>query len=551
MRLVLVLPATSVEALLTHSIVLVFCSFDDSSSISSGDISDTIGDISTDENLGSSQSACSDYNNPYGSLKRKPINIIGQKQYGKNYNTAVGYDYTAWRKYSVPESHNYVNLDYSSEPDTSTLTSWRKERNDYKPGYYATSSLRRNSNIEHIKLSAENLLSQSHGKQRAPPPNESDQSMIIMRKTNHQVTTGMPMSTFGYRRPVSGLSNNSEKAPPQRPVAGKPPTSKAPLQPPKRNGLGRNDYENIYTSPDGSPRRCSMVASKTQTGLSSSATVAEVDAYKSNTLGRRKPDRATGQEKLYASGSNLNKAASNDKLCSSTIISNPHAAYTSRYQAAQRNGAAAQNGADPGRELAREPRERSMSIPNPTHPQTWLKSSAGTTPNLSESMESLSSAGQVQAKIQQARAHGMASRSILSGNRDSYSNRDSAAYGPMERERSDSMKSSKSDRLYQTLSQHLDADIPRTTSIGHLNAASSCTSQPVSPTPSVGSQNASRFTYPMTALSPNHVSTSASNHSLARSLSQQSNLPYAGMLPLSKSGSRDEEGEFTAMQDRR
>jgi hypothetical protein len=46
----------------------------------------------------------------------------------------------------------------------------------------------------------------------------------------------------------------------------------------------------------------------------------------------------------------------------------------------------------------------------------------------------------------------------------------------------------------------------------------------------------------MTALSPTMVQ-SASTHSLVRSSSQQSNLPYAGIgMPLTKSGSRDEEG---------
>ncbi|GFS26997.1 neuron navigator 2 [Elysia marginata] len=52
--------------------------FDDSSSISSGEISDTIAEISTDENLtGSSQGALSDQNpyNPYSSLKRGPHSL--------------------------------------------------------------------------------------------------------------------------------------------------------------------------------------------------------------------------------------------------------------------------------------------------------------------------------------------------------------------------------------------------------------------------------------------------------------------------------------------
>ncbi|GFO49079.1 neuron navigator 2 [Plakobranchus ocellatus] len=53
-------------------------SFDDSSSISSGEISDTIAEISTDENLtGSSQGALSDHHplNPYSSIKRGPHSL--------------------------------------------------------------------------------------------------------------------------------------------------------------------------------------------------------------------------------------------------------------------------------------------------------------------------------------------------------------------------------------------------------------------------------------------------------------------------------------------
>ncbi|XP_064627307.1 neuron navigator 3-like isoform X13 [Lineus longissimus] len=286
-------------------------SFDDSSSISSGDISDTIGDISTDENLtGSSVSASSDYHHPYGSLKRPPkpdINTLVGKTgsyYGaktsyignKNLNHA-DYDYTAWRKYNGEQQHNYVNLDYSSEPDTSTLSHWRKERNDLKSCYATTNSLRRHSDAQTIKASAENLVQHDGG-------------------------------------------------------------------------------------------------------------------------------------------------------------------------------------------------------------------------------------SSVQAQIQQARAHSMATRNILSHNRDSFT------YGVDRNGHS----SNKSERLSQTLSQHLDGDLPRTSSYQQINQ-----SQPSSPTPSVGSQSSSRFTYPMTALSPTMVQ-SASTHSLVRSSSQQSNLPYAGIgMPLTKSGSRDEE----------
>ncbi|XP_074661110.1 uncharacterized protein LOC141913823 isoform X4 [Tubulanus polymorphus] len=339
-------------------------SFDDSSSISSGDISDTIGDISTDENLTStSQSACSDYHNPYGSLKRKDTNLSTKASYygaktafigNKNLNVpGSDYDYMAWRKYSAPEvGHNYVSLDYTSEPDTSTLHRWYK--NDLKAGNYATTgSLRRNSNIEHSYTSSENLSRHHHAHQQQYDPHghkpvkvdsetNTDQSMIMMRKQNPRAG-GIPPSTamnFGFRRPISGASLN------------------------------------------------------------------------------------------------------------------------------------------------------------------------------------------VQAQIQQARAHGLASRNILAQNRESFT------YGV---DRSNSTRSSKSDRMYQSLSQSFDETVARANSFSQIPGSDQQHTQPpVSPTGSVSSQSSSRFTYPMTAIGPN-----GSTHNLVRSSSQQSNLPY-GML--CKSGSRDEDG---------
>ncbi|XP_048240094.1 neuron navigator 2-like isoform X17 [Haliotis rufescens] len=139
-------------------------SFDDSSSISSGDISDTIAEISTDENLtGSSQGALSD-TNPYSSLKRTPKDLtrgfsngggtsqvqgkrvpnLGTSAFmGSDYNSDSGH--IGWRKYSLPQNSKLLSSDpsdyaypYSNGYDHSQ---WR--RTDSSSGY---GSLRKLSN---------------------------------------------------------------------------------------------------------------------------------------------------------------------------------------------------------------------------------------------------------------------------------------------------------------------------------------------------------------------------------------------------------------------
>ncbi|XP_064627297.1 neuron navigator 3-like isoform X4 [Lineus longissimus] len=562
-------------------------SFDDSSSISSGDISDTIGDISTDENLtGSSVSASSDYHHPYGSLKRPPkpdINTLVGKTgsyYGaktsyignKNLNHA-DYDYTAWRKYNGEQQHNYVNLDYSSEPDTSTLSHWRKERNDLKSCYATTNSLRRHSDAQTIKASAENLVQHDGGSKPMKVDSETntDASLIMMHKQGQRPGQMPAGANFGFRRPVSGASTSSigssMSASAPRPVSGKPPSmsnsydssslqrngravvngsqTQGQLQKDPKTDMGPEAYSS--STLERNPRRSNMVPSNTQTGLNvvTSSSNIDFEQYKSNTLGRKKPGDSNLKDRLFGSRGSLNKSPvqNTDPL----IIGNPHATFgskgqnsngqvqqTKQNQGSGRSDYAALNmpymnnyvGQDyhPGH-------SRPLSgVPNPTHPSNWLKNTPhrhGLSLSETESMESLSSAGSsVQAQIQQARAHSMATRNILSHNRDSFT------YGVDRNGHS----SNKSERLSQTLSQHLDGDLPRTSSYQQINQ-----SQPSSPTPSVGSQSSSRFTYPMTALSPTMVQ-SASTHSLVRSSSQQSNLPYAGIgMPLTKSGSRDEE----------
>ncbi|XP_074661098.1 uncharacterized protein LOC141913823 isoform X2 [Tubulanus polymorphus] len=532
-------------------------SFDDSSSISSGDISDTIGDISTDENLTStSQSACSDYHNPYGSLKRKDTNLSTKASYygaktafigNKNLNVpGSDYDYMAWRKYSAPEvGHNYVSLDYTSEPDTSTLHRWYK--NDLKAGNYATTgSLRRNSNIEHSYTSSENLSRHHHAHQQQYDPHghkpvkvdsetNTDQSMIMMRKQNPRAG-GIPPSTamnFGFRRPISGASTGSMGSTKSGGGTNRGTMSGKPSDPNKSTSPYAKPLVNAGNAVD----QGRGMISPSKTGLNTHSS--PDDAYKSNTLGRRRPDNSI-KDRLFGSRSNLNKApaqSSGETMCMSTIISNPHATLN------KKNGSQPMRQSPSGRSdyaTVNMPYVNSYSsaeyVAHHGRPLSGITSSNCSPQRLkhgqmslseTESMESISSAGlNVQAQIQQARAHGLASRNILAQNRESFT------YGV---DRSNSTRSSKSDRMYQSLSQSFDETVARANSFSQIPGSDQQHTQPpVSPTGSVSSQSSSRFTYPMTAIGPN-----GSTHNLVRSSSQQSNLPY-GML--CKSGSRDEDG---------
>ncbi|PVD29165.1 hypothetical protein C0Q70_11762 [Pomacea canaliculata] len=236
--------------------------FDDSSSISSGDISDTIAEISTDENLtGSSQGALSD-TNVYSSLKRAPRDLTQGfhahggshlQQSGKrtpNLGTSafMGTDYHsdsgigggpgAWRKYSLPQTTNKLlssdPSDYAYPYSSNGYGGWStRSEQDY-------SSLRKLSTASHPEFSprgdsgygdSERTLSQSE-RGFSPSPGGSKRDSETNTDQSHLLETSMRrMQTarggngsnngqggscgsggggfFGYRRPLSNTSTSS------------------------------------------------------------------------------------------------------------------------------------------------------------------------------------------------------------------------------------------------------------------------------------------------------------------------------------------------------
>ncbi|XP_012946444.2 neuron navigator 2 [Aplysia californica] len=243
-------------------------SFDDSSSISSGEISDTIAEISTDENLtGSSQGALSD--NPYNSLKRTPKDILSiHAGYGTNGGSSghppplghpppppgyagkrvptlgtsafMGTDYNSdsgigsgWgRKYSLTQAGKFLSNDpnklLSSDPsDYGYGYGWPSSRSE--GGYSSLRKMSNGSNPDYAYYSEGDYDSPHRSFSPAPgvggmkkdTETNTDQSHLLeasMRRLNTSGTRSgnatPPGSNgagtqFGYRRSLSNASNSS------------------------------------------------------------------------------------------------------------------------------------------------------------------------------------------------------------------------------------------------------------------------------------------------------------------------------------------------------
>ncbi|XP_076466294.1 neuron navigator 2-like isoform X3 [Babylonia areolata] len=357
-------------------------SFDDSSSISSGDISDTIAEISTDENLtGSSQGALSD-TNVYNSLKRMPRDIRqGFLQHGQvmqqggkrapNLGTSafMGSDYHSdsgvggvpggWRKYSLPQSHKVLSSDSSDYGYSYSIGGWstRSDQQEY-------SSYRKLSTASHPEfypygdsgygdstlMRSERSSSPSTGSKRDCETN-TDQSHLMDANSKAQMAAkmgknqnGNPASQgagFGYRRPLSNTSGSSSGK-----GSGKG-SSVVGCRLAKHGVEGvtqmvRSGSDSVAHTPTGIPRPASATSSakschsdmaseanrsstlerKQRTGLTPSKSMgaAQTD-FQSNSLGRRR---------LFGSKSSVNQKGGENGggACNSTIISNPHATYS-------------------------------------------------------------------------------------------------------------------------------------------------------------------------------------------------------------------------------
>ncbi|XP_048240079.1 neuron navigator 2-like isoform X3 [Haliotis rufescens] len=580
-------------------------SFDDSSSISSGDISDTIAEISTDENLtGSSQGALSD-TNPYSSLKRTPKDLtrgfsngggtsqvqgkrvpnLGTSAFmGSDYNSDSGH--IGWRKYSLPQNSKLLSSDpsdyaypYSNGYDHSQ---WR--RTDSSSGY---GSLRKLSNAsqpefgyrgEHVSYaeSEKGTCSTSPSTKRDCETNTDNSHLLetsMKRMQNARGAncgSGGSSSSFGYRRPLSNASNSSIGSNKSSSSKGSAtvgsrlakhgvdanPMSKSANEMPASNiprpgsASARTNMKDSDLGPEGYCSNTLERERKKKNGISASKSTSSAQTerdFQSNTLGRRR---------LFGSKNSLSKTpqGENGSLCNSTIISNPHATYSSKSESSspshggkntshyvnlqQLQAAAAQQNA-----LQANPNYIALEYSSPRNSGsngTWLKSANGHLMHVSDTEESLSSAASsIQAQIQQARALSGASARILAHQRDSVHGGGvgGGGGGGGGLRRSNSIKSTQSDCVYSSSTKHSACDdLPRTNSFSQLPSPSS--QQPSSPTPSSASQS-SRFTYPM-MYSPNMLSSNNAQHNMVRS-STQSSLPYSG-LALSKLSKQDEEG---------
>ncbi|XP_071136244.1 neuron navigator 2-like isoform X30 [Mytilus edulis] len=202
-------------------------SFDDSSSISSGEISDAVNEISTDDgNLtgGSSQSDT----NPYHSLKRAPQKDVRQQgqfpvKRAPNLGTSafMGSDYggesgpiSGWRKYSLPQTNRLLSSDPADYAylynNYEQLHSWRTNQ---------ANQLRKLSNvsqpeIHHYRRHSDDYANSETSNKRDSETN-TDQSHLL-ESSMRRMQQGRPGSggsigqgIYGYRRPTSNTSTSS------------------------------------------------------------------------------------------------------------------------------------------------------------------------------------------------------------------------------------------------------------------------------------------------------------------------------------------------------
>ncbi|KAK6169208.1 hypothetical protein SNE40_020304, partial [Patella caerulea] len=556
-------------------------SFDDSSSISSGDISDTIAEISTDENLtGSSQGALSD-TNPYSSLKRGPKDLtqgihvsnghgriqgkrpnLGTSAFlGGEYNGDGNNPYGWGRKYYLPQNSKLLSSDPSDYAYPYSSCDQHSQWGRSEPSYGSLRKLSNSSQSEYGYRGESPHYAQSDKGTYSPTPSvkcdsttNTDQSHLMETSLKRMQTArgAAPSNGSGtgiqYRRPLSNVSNSSGGS---NKSNGSSKGSTA-----VGSRLAKHGVDN--GTPTGIPRPGSAAA---KISLSTHSDMGQ-DAYASSTLERKKKGLTTsksssntaapdfqsntlGRRRLFDSKSSLSKGSNGENggsMCPSTIISNPHATYgkgtdfkgqQSHYVNLQQLQAMQQctlqqHGPASGNYITLE-----YSSPRNSG-NNWLMRNGNGVMSETESMDSISSATSlsIQAQIQQARALSGASARILAQQRDQTQNQNQNQ-NQSGLHRSDSIKSTQSDIPF-THQKSLSEDLPRTNSFSQLSGpCSSATEQLASPTSVHAS---SRFTYPMTFTSG--MPSSLSHHMV------HSNTHHGmtfNSLPLAKVN-RDEDG---------
>ena len=549
-------------------------SFDDSSSISSGDISDTINEISTDE--GNLTGGSGHDNNPYNSLKRGPKDLFrnltnanlhaspgGKRVPNLGTSAYMGTDYmndvpkpndgqhTGYRKFSLQN-----NRLLSSDPaDYSILYNgydqWRGGQLPHGPGGgYSQESLGHLRKLSQPDIhyrsqsSCGDYISSSekgYPNTKCDSETNTDQSHVQdVRKLQNM--RGMQSGGVGYgyhRRPLSNTSTGSvgsTKSAPGAPMGtqvGNPakPGSNAVGSRLAKHGLDQIAHQ-YHAATSKQKQEQSMAAQQykaTQDGgnvpefssaslerrsKSSSAAQTDMEMFKSNSLGRRKGGM----------GPQMMQPGDNTSF-NSTIISNPHATYSKPDGSRHNSPYSSVHIPGPAYTGNYVPLEFAMGSPrNSANTGGWIRTNSGAVTadgrqiyhhvSDSESMDTLSSVTSINARIQQARALSSANARILA---------QSSNYGL---QRSNSMKSSRSDSAYASphhMHHQHSEDLPSPP-------------PPTSPTPSNSSHASSRFTFPMTS----YGASPAHGQPLVRS-NTSSSLPYGTPLAMSKMNRGDED----------
>ena len=363
-----------------------FFSFDDSSSISSGDISDAINEISTDEGNLTAGSGQND-SNPYNSLKRGPNDLLrnltnaqiraspGKRVPNLGTSAFLGADYASdaggggtqvhgWRKFSLQN-----NRLLSSDPaDYAYLYSgyeqWRGGNGSAPQENLGP--LRKISNASqpdiHAHYRSQSTTGDYAGSEKGYPATKcdsetnTDQSHIYeerMRKMQNMQHARQAQAAgvgYGYRRPTSNTSTGSVGSAKSAPGT----TGSSPGTPGGKAGsnavgsrLAKHGLDQIaqqYHTATSKQRQEQSIAAQRQ-HLANQKETNSIPQYSSASLERRghgssgkSSSAAQTEMEMYKSnslgrrkggiGPRIPLQGDTGGFCGSTIISNPHATYS-------------------------------------------------------------------------------------------------------------------------------------------------------------------------------------------------------------------------------
>ena len=356
--------------------MLFLSSFDDSSSISSGDISDTINDISTDDNITAASLASADHANPYGSLKRVPPpgipgnhvtrSLPGRTSnllYAKTGSSLLGRNLNVHGRDNLDNilGENWKKYTISEDGSSGTYGPDGKERNDlkYGSGIPGAMFIKKKSNQATITdlrsrsmrnapggvaVAVEDPLMEGydgvangihHGKQKRDSETNTDHSMMVGRSAGRPGANTAVVAGYGFRRPLSTSSNVSNSS------NGSRGSNRMESDAKKGERLSNYSKGVVMSRP---------VTAPSMSGSRDNMTDMGPEAYGAGTLERKKKNaliskssssmpnyqsldrKRNGEqnlkERMFGSRNSLNKVQQDGPGFNSTIISNPHATFS-------------------------------------------------------------------------------------------------------------------------------------------------------------------------------------------------------------------------------